>query len=453
MKDSNHSSSDKVKVFTHINKESLQKAVKNRDIEALIKNNFRESQHYYIPAHADTVHWGFFSYKQEPLIHINSGDFATIETMTHHSGDDYERMIKGDPGAESIFHWTSEQKNVDRRGAGSTDSANGSGGGLGAHICTGPVYINGAQPGDVLEVRILDVQQRPCFNPEFAGKAFGSNAAATWGFQYRDYIGDEQREVVTIYELDAFEQRNWAQAVYNFRWTPQTDPDGVVHPTIDYPGVVVDHNTIEKNFDVLKDIRIPVRPHFGTIGVAPKEEDYVSSIPPSYNGGNLDNWRISKGGTMFFPVSVDGALFSVGDPHASQGDSELSGSAIECSLTGQFQFILHKAADLQDSKLEKLAYPLLETKDEWVIHGFSFPNYLADLGEGAQMEVFRKATMDLAMRDAYRKTREFLMTTRNLSEDEAISLMSIGVDFGITQVVDGNWGIHAVISKSMFPDH
>ncbi len=441
----------KEKVFSYIGKGSLKAAANSRDIRSLIRNNFEESKHYYIPAHADTVHWGFFSYKQKPLLTVKSGDFATIETLTHHSGDDYERMIKGDPGAESVFHWTKEQKNVDRRGAGAADSPIGNGGGLGAHICTGPVYIEGAEPGDVLEVRILDVAQRPSFNPEFAGKAFGSNAAANWGFQYNDYLSGVPREVVTIYELDAFEQRNWAEAVYNFKWTPQTDPFGVVHPTIDYPGVVVDHNTVQKNFDVLKGIRVPVRPHFGTIGVAPKEDEYVSSIPPNYNGGNIDNWRIGKGATMFFPVSVDGALFSVGDPHASQGDSELCGTAIECSLTGQFQFILHKAKDLPQTKLEKLQSPLLETKDEWVVHGFSYPNYLADLGANAQAEVFQKSSVDLAMRDAYRKTREFLMTTKGLNEDEAISLMSIGVDFGITQVVDGNWGIHAVIKKAMFP--
>ena len=439
------------KIFSLIGKGSISAAANSRDIKSLIRNNFAESKHYYIPAHADTVHWGFFSYKQEPLLTVKSGDFATIETLTHHSGDDYERMIQGDAGAESVFHWTKEKKNVDRRGAGPLDSPIGTGGGLGAHICTGPVYIENAEPGDVLEVRILDVNQRPCFNPEFAGKAFGSNAAANWGFQYKDLLGGKPREVVTIYELDALEQRGWAEAVYNYQWTPQTDPSGVVHPTIDYPGVVVDHSTISKNFGVLKGIRVPVRPHFGTIGVAPKEEEYVSSIPPNYNGGNIDNWRIGKGATMFFPVSVAGALFSVGDPHASQGDSELCGTAIECSLTGKFQFILHKAADIPGTKLEKLASPLLETKDEWVVHGFSYPNYLTALGANAQADVFQKSSVDLAMRDAFRKTRDFLMTTKGLTEDEAISLMSIGVDFGITQVVDGNWGIHAIIKKAMFP--
>ena len=128
----------------------------------------------------------------------------------------------------------------------------------------------------------------------------------------------------------------------------------------------------------------------------------------------------------------------------------MCGTAIECSLTGTFQLILHKKNTLAGSSLEDLQYPLLETQDEWVLHGFSYPNYLAELGDKAQSEIYQKSSVDLAMRDAFRKMRHFLMTTKGLSEDEAISLMSIAVDFGITQVVDGNWGVHAVIRKSIF---
>ena len=176
----------------------------------------------------------------------------------------------------------------------------------------------------------------------------------------------------------------------------------------------------------------------------------MNSIPPSYTGGNIDNWRIGKGATMYYPVAVKGALFSVGDPHAGQGDSELCGTAIECSLTGTFQFILHKKASLAGTSLEKLDYPLLETQDEWVLHGFSFANYLAELGPTAQSGIYGKSSIDLALKDAFRKSRRFLMETKNLTEDEAISLLSVGVDFGVTQVVDGNWGVHAIIKKALF---
>ena len=407
--------------------------------------------HTTLPANADTVHWGYFSKLLKPQVEIQSGDYVTIETLTHQASDDAERMIQGDPGAESVYLWTADKKGATGAAGGPRPAPRAPGAGLGVHICTGPVAISGAEPGDVLEVRILDVKPRPCANPKFRNTAFGSNAAAWWGFQYKDLItGDGPREVVTIYEIDATGERNWAQAVYNFRWPTITDPFGVVHKIIDYPGLPVDHSKTERNWDVLKGIRVPIRPHFGTMGLAPKEADYVNSIPPSYTGGNIDNWRIGKGATMYYPVAVPGALFSAGDPHASQGDSELCGTAIECSLTGTFQFVLHKQADLAGTALAALDFPMIETKDDWVLQGFSYPNYLADLGPQAQSDIFGKSSIDLAMRDAFRKMRQFLMHAKGLTEDEAISLMSVAVDFGITQVVDGNWGVHAIIKKEVF---
>jgi acetamidase/formamidase len=219
----------------------------------------------------------------------------------------------------------------------------------------------------------------------------------------------------------------------------------VVHKIIDYPGVPVDHATVQETHGILKNVRIPIRPHFGVMGLAPKEADVVDSIPPSYFGGNIDNWRIGKGATIYFPVAVSGGLFSIGDSHAAQDDSGLCGTAIEMSLTGTFQLVLHKK-----DQLAGLNYPLLETQDEWVLHGFSFANYLEELGPTAQQDIYKKSSIDLALRDAFRKMRTFLMTTKGLSEDEAISLISIGVDFGVTQVVDGNWGIHAIIKKNLF---
>jgi acetamidase/formamidase len=412
------------------------------------------ANHYYVPATDKTVHWGYFSKLLKPVVEIDSGDFVTIEALTHHANDDAERMVKGDPGLESVFRWDKTGKGVDRRGAGPMDASvfgRGAGEGFGVHIMTGPVAIRGAEPGDVLEVRIVDVKPRPSANPQYPGKAFGSNAAAWWGFHYHDLLTEPKpREVVTIYEIDALGDRNWARALYNFRWTPQTDPNGIVHKIIDYPGVPVDHSTVQENHGILKNVRVPIRPHFGVIGLAPAEADIVDSIPPGYFGGNIDNWRIGKGATMYYPVAVPGGLLSVGDSHASQGDSELCGTAIECSLTGVFQLILHKKAALVGTSLADLKYPLLETQDEWVLHGFSYPNYLAELGEKAQQQIYDKSSVDAAMRDAFRKVRHFLMTTKGLSEDEAISLTSIAVDFGVTQVVDGNWGVHAIIKKNIF---
>ena len=410
-------------------------------------------RHHMLPVSPETIHWGFFSRHLKPVLEVRSGDYVTIETLTHHGYDDAERMIEGDAGAESVYRWTPEGKAVERRGAGPLDATaygRGAGEGFGVHICTGPIAVAGARPGDVIEVRVLDLKARPSGNPKFQGRAFGSNAAAYWGFHYSDLLTEPRpREVITIYEVERNEGRPCAHAVYNYRWTPQTDPFGVVHERIDYPGVPVDHSTVEKNFDILRDIEIPVRPHFGVIGLAPAHNDLVDSVPPAAFGGNLDNWRTGPGSRIFLPVAVAGGLLSLGDPHASQGDSELCGTAIECSMTALIQIFHHPAAAMH-GHLRDLDYPLIETADEWVIMGFSFPDYLKELGEAAQSEVYKKSSIDAAMRDAFRKARRFLMTSRGLSEDEAISLLSVGVDFGVTQVVNGNWGVHAVIRKSLF---
>lgn len=441
-------------------------------------------QHHYLRATCDTVHWGYLSHDLAPVLTVSSGDTVTIETLTQHATDDWERMVEGDPGAQSVFHWTATQKNVDRRGAGPMDASvygRGAGEGFGVHICTGPIAVEDAMPGDVLEVRILDLWPRPSANPAHAGKAFGSHASTWWGFHYQDMLTlPREREVVTVFEIDCHgggdEEHGGqagaggagahggahggsrsgdgvARALYSFRWTPQKDPFGVVHPTIDYPGVPVDHARITKNHRTLRHVEIPLRPHFGVLAVAPAQDGLIDSIPPSSYAGNLDNWRVTRGASVFLKVAVPGALLSIGDPHASQGDAELGGTAIECSLTGNIQLILHKKATIAlDAPHADLTYPLVETPTEWVIHGFSSPNHLAELGQKAQSQIYMKSTLDSALRDAFLKARRFLMQVKRLTEDEATAILSVAVDFGVTQVVNGNWGVHAIIRKGMFRD-
>jgi len=412
-------------------------------------------RHHHLAADASRVHWGYFSRSLPPQIEIGSGDTITIETLTQHASDDPERMIKGDAGAESVFHWTRDQKNVDRRGAGPLDASiygRGAGEGFGVHICTGPVAVKEAEPGDVLEIRILDIVPRVSRNPDFAGRVFGSSVAAWWGYHYKEFLAEQNtHEVVTIYEI-IDDHAPHARALYSYRWQPQTDPFGTLHTTYDYPGIPIPPSSVRRRHDVLDGIRIPLRPHFGVIALAPREADLVDSVPPAYFGGNLDNWRLGKGSTVYLPVSVPGALLSVGDPHAAQGDGELGGTAIECSMTGTFQVILHKKSELTNQPFADLSYPLIETASDWVLMGFSHPNYLAEFGAKGQSEVYATSSLDLAMKDAFRKMRRFLMNVRGLTEDEAIALMSVAVDFGVTQVVDGNWGVHAILSKRVF-DH
>jgi hypothetical protein len=188
------------------------------------------SRSHVLKANDKTVHWGYFSRALPPVLEVASGDVVTVEVVTQHANDDADRMVRGDDGIESIYHWTENAKNVDRRGAGPMDASifgRGPGEGFGVHILTGPIAVKGARPGDVLEVRILDVLPRPSKNPDYEGCCFGSNAATWWGFHYDDLLTEPKpREVVTIYEFDLGMSRPSARALYNYRWTPQKDPSG-----------------------------------------------------------------------------------------------------------------------------------------------------------------------------------------------------------------------------------
>jgi formamidase len=171
-------------------------------------------------------------------------------------------------------------------------------------------------------------------------------------------------------------------------------------------------------------VRIPVRPHLGTAGVAPDAKGRVSTVPPGAHGGNIDNWRIGAGATMYYPVQCDGGLFSVGDPHISQGDGELSGTAIEASLNVLLQIRLRKDFAFPS--------PLLETPTDWIVHGFD-------------------TDLNVAMRNAARDMLGLLTDHRGLSRNDAYSLMSVAADFAVTQVVDGRQGIHVRIPRGIFP--
>ncbi len=177
-----------------------------------------KARHWHVPASHQTIHWGYFSKNLKPIVEIASGDFLTLECLTHAAGDDRDRMIAGDRGVESVYRWAKDEKTVKRRGAGAMDAPNGAGGGLGVHILTGPIAVKGAESGDVLEVRILDMVPRPSGNPRHKKKTFGTNTAAHWGYHYHDLIEEPKpREVVTIYEIEGRGASGWAQAVYNYR--------------------------------------------------------------------------------------------------------------------------------------------------------------------------------------------------------------------------------------------
>jgi acetamidase/formamidase len=326
------------------------------------------------------MHWGYFDAAMAPAITVASGDIIRAEAITHHAGDAPELMM--DERITAIFDAIpAEDRNP------------------GVHLMTGPIFITGARPGDVLEVRYLQMTPR---------LAYGSNLAANWGHLYQEF-GEKER--VTIYRLDAASQT--AEAAFAY----------------DFPGKYLIPGTITRERDccrepALRGVRVPVRPHLGTAGVAPDMAGRVSTIPPGSHGGNIDNWRIGAGATMFYPVQVDGALFSIGDPHISQGDGEISGTAIEASLDVMFQVFVRRDFSFPS--------PLLQTPEFWMTHGFD-----EDLNQ--------------AMRNASLEMLRLLTEQRGLSANDAYSLMSVAADFAVTQVVDGRQGVHARICRSVFP--
>jgi acetamidase/formamidase len=335
---------------------------------------------HHLKATPQTVHWGYFDAALAPVLRVKSGDLIQAEAITHHAGDAPELMM--DAAVQAIFRAIPE---ADRA--------------PGVHIMTGPILVEDARPGDMLEVRYLRMTPR-CL--------YGSNLAANWGHLYKD-LGETER--VTIYALDP--NAGQAEALYAY----------------DFPGRYVTPGTITHcpacdRQPALAGVRVPVRPHLGTAGVALDTAGRVSTVPPGAHGGNIDNWRIGAGATMYYPVQVEGGLFSIGDPHVSQGDGEISGTAIEASLDVLFQIVLRRDFHYPG--------PLLETPRWWIAHGFDEDLNLAT----------RKAALDML---------GLLTEHVGLSRPDAYSLMSVAADFAVTQVVDGRQGAHVRIPRSVFP--
>ena len=325
--------------------------------------------------------WGFFDRSRPPVLTVRSGDVVHVETLTHQAGDAPDLLM--DDGVRAVYSGIPAAER-----------------GPGVHVMTGPIAVEGARPGDTLEVRILAMRPR---------LPYGTNIGAWWGYLYPEM----RKERITIYRFD--EASGFAQAAFAF--------DYRLTSKYDAPGTLIPPERTDRQ-PALQSVLVPLRPHFGVMGVAPRESGKVNSIPPGDFGGNVDNWRVGPGATMYYPVQNDGALFFVGDPHMAEGDGELSGTAIESSADGWLQLTVRR--DLPTDS------PLLETATHWYTHGFG-------------------ADLDEAMRQAALRMVAFLTKRFGLSRDDAYSFISVACDFGITQVVDQRMGVHACAPKSAFP--
>ncbi len=305
-----------------------------------------------------TVEWGHYSASAKPAVTVHSGDTVVMQTLSTCGGTD--RLLAEGIKAEDIPAYN------DAVYKGYPDKDKGPGG----HILTGPVAIEEAEPGDVLEVQILKID----IDANFACNGFGLHR----GFLPMEYPYSRRR----IIPLD------------------RTKMIGHFAPGID----------------------IPLHPFFGSMGVAPSA-GRLDSAPPFAHAGNMDNKELVAGTTLYIPVAAKGALFAAGDGHAGQGNGEVDITAMETFLTGTFRFVVHKH--------QAMLWPRAETPTHYITMGFS-----TDLKEATEH----------ALRDMI----DFLVTEKHMTRDDAYMLASVAVDLDITQLVDGNVGVHAMCPKSIF---
>ncbi|WP_353229067.1 acetamidase/formamidase family protein [Novosphingobium sp.] len=314
---------------------------------------------YELKVAPQTVTWGHYDANDKPVLTVQSGDTVVIHTLLTNSPAGLEKAGVAPADVEPELRAVFDGVPLAARGPG-------------GHILTGPVAIAGAMPGDTLEVRILKVD----LAIPYAYNAFRYGA----GFLTDDFPYPKMK----IVPLDA------KRMVGHFG-----------------PG-----------------IDVPLAPFFGSMGVAPPPSfGRYDSAPPTIHGGNMDDKALVAGTTLFLPVHAPGALFSVGDGHAAQGNGEVDITALETSLVGTFQFILHKD--------QNLPYPRAETPKAYIAMGFD-----DDLSN--------------ATRKALRNMIDFLINAKGMSRDDAYMLISVAGDVEVTELVDRNKGVHVVLPKALF---
>ncbi|RRA49452.1 acetamidase/formamidase family protein [Acidipila sp. EB88] len=307
-----------------------------------------------------TVAWGYYSAHAKPVLTVKSGDTVVVHTLST-CGDPDRLKGMGIAAADIPASVTAlyDAKGIDK--------------GPGGHILTGPIAIESAEPGDVLEVQIQKID----IDVPWACNGFGAGR----GFLPDDY------------------------------------PYGIMKR------IPLDRQRMVAEF--APGIEIPLHPFFGSMGDAPPESaGRYNSAPPWMHGGNMDNKELVAGTTLYLPVHAKGALFEVGDGHAGQGNGEVDITALETMLTGTFRFVVHKGGP-------QLLWPYAETPTAYITMGFS-----PDLEKATQI--------------ALHNMLAFLETEKHLTRDQAYQLSSVAVDLVITQLVDTNVGVHAILPKALF---
>jgi len=305
-----------------------------------------------------TVAYGYYWAEASPALRVNSGDIIDVDTLLTNTPAGLAKAGVADGKIQQSLKDIVDQVTDNRKGPG-------------GHILTGPVFVEGAEPGDVLEVKILSIT---------LPIDYGYNGCK--GFLPENCEPDVPARILTL-------DRKRMTAEF-------------------LPGIV-----------------IPLRPFFGSMGVAPAPDaGRVSSNPPGRHAGNLDNRELVAGSTLYIPVFARGGLFEVGDGHAAQGDGEVDQTAIETSLRGRLQLTVRKNM--------KLAWPRAETPTDYI-------------------SMATDPDLTVATHAAIQEMIDFLVAEKKLSRHQAYQLVSVAGNVAVTQLVDKpNVGVHVRLPKSIF---
>ena len=347
---------------------------------------------HYLPSRPENVTWGWFPLDARPVLTVRSGQTVRIDTISHQGSTQDENPVTflGALGVKP------EEILADVRDFWASRPARSRADGrTGVHILTGPVAVEGAEPGDMLEVQILELRPRVLYGLNTPGMPSSVLGAAYPGIR----PGDRTLDI------------------------PPTTRHLIRTRVVDGREVALFSDTIH----------VPLAPFMGTLAVAPMgpipgepgvaAAGIQGSGPPGPYGGNLDLKALTAGSTLYLPVFQRGALFYTGDPHGAQGDGEVSGDALEQSLTGVFRFVLHKG--------RTIAGPRAETPTHDILLGID-----RDLNRA-----MRKATLEVV---------DFLVKEKGLTPAKAFSLASIAVDFHIAEAVDDTQVVAGKIPKNLF---
>lgn len=341
----------------------------------------------HVPARPESLVWGEIPSDRPPVLTIKSGDAVSIDTITHAGATQNEEPVAflskfGVQASEvlpdAIAFWKSREGRPRE--------------GRSGHVLTGPIYVEGAEPGDMLEIQIGELKLRAPYGMNSSGAAGGVLGTG--------YPG-----------------------------TRPGDPAPAVGSRLIRTGTEGGRAVA-----LLSDaVAVPLQPFMGILAVAPARavvgqpgvtvDGVQPTRPPGPFGGNLDFKDLTTGATLFLPVFQRGAQFYVGDPHSVQGDGEVNGTAVEQSLSGTFRLILHKK--------RALAVPRAQTATHFVVMGID-------------------VDLDRAMRIATQEAVDFLVKEKGMSPADAYILASIGVDFHVAEAVDLTQVVVGKIPKAVF---